>query len=140
MKFTKINTLTGLINKIKSSLNKETVGLGNVDNTSDINKPVSTAMQTALDGKLSVLTLQSGTYNADDLFESYKNTRLLFVNNNYTLNNAPFEQFPAGGCCIENINFGDWGIQEVYVYLSTTVYRRAKYYSFGDKWTDWRGV
>lgn len=51
MKFTKINTLTGLINKIKSSLNKETIGLGNVDNTSDINKPISTATQTALDGK-----------------------------------------------------------------------------------------
>ena len=28
------------------------IGLGNVDNTSDANKPVSTAMQTALDGKL----------------------------------------------------------------------------------------
>jgi hypothetical protein len=27
------------------------VGLGNVDNTSDANKPVSTAQQTALDGK-----------------------------------------------------------------------------------------
>lgn len=27
------------------------LGLGNVDNTSDLNKPVSTAMQTALDGK-----------------------------------------------------------------------------------------
>lgn len=32
-------------------LNKADVGLGNVDNTSDINKPVSTATQTALNGK-----------------------------------------------------------------------------------------
>lgn len=33
------------------TLDKTAVGLGNVDNTSDANKPVSTAMQTALDGK-----------------------------------------------------------------------------------------
>lgn len=30
------------------------VGLGNVDNTSDVNKPVSSAMQTALEGKASL--------------------------------------------------------------------------------------
>ena len=33
------------------TLNKSAVGLGNVDNTSDANKPVSTAQQTALDAK-----------------------------------------------------------------------------------------
>jgi hypothetical protein len=33
------------------STTKAQVGLGNVDNTSDVNKPVSTAAQTALDGK-----------------------------------------------------------------------------------------
>lgn len=33
-------------------LNKAAVGLGNVDNTSDVNKPVSTAQQTAIDGKV----------------------------------------------------------------------------------------
>ena len=33
---------------------KANVGLGNVDNTSDVNKPVSTAQQTALNGKLSL--------------------------------------------------------------------------------------
>ena len=32
-------------------LTKANVGLGNVDNTSDLNKPVSTAQQTALNGK-----------------------------------------------------------------------------------------
>lgn len=35
-----------------SSVTKTTVGLGNVDNTSDANKPVSTATQTALDLKV----------------------------------------------------------------------------------------
>ncbi len=34
------------------TLNKSDVGLGNVDNTSDANKPISTATQTALDGKV----------------------------------------------------------------------------------------
>jgi hypothetical protein len=33
------------------TLAKADVGLGNVDNTSDVNKPISTAVQTALDGK-----------------------------------------------------------------------------------------
>lgn len=34
-----------------TGLTKSSVGLGNVDNTSDANKPISTATQTALDGK-----------------------------------------------------------------------------------------
>lgn len=36
------------------SLSKNDVGLGNVDNTSDASKPISTATQTALDAKLAV--------------------------------------------------------------------------------------
>lgn len=43
-------------------LDKSDVGLGNVDNTSDQNKPVSTAQQTALDGKLN---LSGGTMTGD---------------------------------------------------------------------------
>lgn len=41
-------TFTGTV----SGITKSMVGLGNVDNTSDINKPVSTAQQAALDTKL----------------------------------------------------------------------------------------
>lgn len=41
------------------SVTKEQVGLGNVDNTSDADKPISTATQDALDGKQA--TLVSGT-------------------------------------------------------------------------------
>ena len=37
------------------------VGLGNVDNTSDANKPVSTAQQTALDGKAAASHSHAGT-------------------------------------------------------------------------------
>ena len=38
--------------KVAPGINKSKVGLGNVDNTSDLNKPISTATQAALDGKL----------------------------------------------------------------------------------------
>lgn len=38
--------------KTWQTLNKSAVGLGNVDNTSDADKPISTATQTALDGKV----------------------------------------------------------------------------------------
>lgn len=43
---------------------KAQVGLGNVDNTSDLNKPISTATQTALDGKIDKLSTKptAGTY------------------------------------------------------------------------------
>lgn len=41
----------GIIQATIQSVTKDSVGLGNVDNTSDINKPVSTATQTALNLK-----------------------------------------------------------------------------------------
>jgi len=37
------------------TLDKNAVGLGNIDNTSDVNKPISTAQQTALDTKQDIL-------------------------------------------------------------------------------------
>ena len=42
-----------------TALTKSSVGLGNVDNTSDANKPVSTATQTALDAKASNTALSN---------------------------------------------------------------------------------
>ena len=44
------------------SVTKAQVGLGNVDNTSDVSKPISTATQTALDGKFTQRTI-TGTTN-----------------------------------------------------------------------------
>ena len=44
------------------TLDKTAVGLGNVDNTSDINKPISTATQTALDTKVDKVTTASQFY------------------------------------------------------------------------------
>ena len=44
---TSVNTRTGAV-----TIDKTDVGLGNADNTSDANKPISTATQTALNGKI----------------------------------------------------------------------------------------
>ena len=44
------------ISNAVAALTKSSVGLGNVDNTSDTSKPVSTATQTALDAKLASAT------------------------------------------------------------------------------------
>lgn len=59
------------------TLDKTAVGLSNVDNTSDLNKPISTATQTALDGKTNKLITtnrQTASYtlvlsDADKLIE-----------------------------------------------------------------------
>jgi hypothetical protein len=47
-------TLTSPVINTPTGITKSDVGLGNVDNTSDVNKPVSTATQTALDLKLAL--------------------------------------------------------------------------------------
>jgi hypothetical protein len=48
------------------TLDKTSVGLGNVDNTSDVNKPVSTAQQTALNLKFNNPTGTTAQYVAGD--------------------------------------------------------------------------
>ncbi|QKY79636.1 hypothetical protein SEA_ENGINEER_60 [Gordonia Phage Engineer] len=48
------------------TLVKGDVGLGNVDNTSDLNKPVSTATQTALNGKVNAITEPWKIYSTSD--------------------------------------------------------------------------
>lgn len=57
-----VNGKTGIVQIVKAD-----VGLGNVDNTSDANKPVSTATQTALDAKLA-----SSAYTANDVLTKLK--------------------------------------------------------------------
>lgn len=44
-------TVNGQALNADVTIEKADIGLGNVDNTADVNKPVSTAQQTALDGK-----------------------------------------------------------------------------------------
>lgn len=72
-KITKDNLLNGLTTTGELSahtgntnnphqVTKTQVGLGNVDNTSDLNKPVSTATQTALNAKSATSHTHTGTY------------------------------------------------------------------------------
>lgn len=66
-----VNGKTGVV-----VLNKTDIGLSNVDNTTDLNKPVSTATQTALDGKENTIT--AGTtaqyYRGDKTFQTLNKT------------------------------------------------------------------
>jgi hypothetical protein len=65
-----------------SALTKSSVGLGNVDNTSDANKPVSTATQTALDLKAN---LSAPTFTG-----TVTSTNDLVVDGNLTVNGTTF--------------------------------------------------
>lgn len=61
----KKSTLQQIHDLFKSLLTKSDVGLGNVDNTSDANKPISTATQTALDSKAAVSHTHAKTEISD---------------------------------------------------------------------------
>jgi hypothetical protein len=50
-----------MANTINININKTDLGLNNVDNTSDLNKPISTATQTALNGKEDVANKENIT-------------------------------------------------------------------------------
>jgi hypothetical protein len=58
------------------ALTKTDVGLGNVDNTSDANKPISTATQTALNAKENTITAgtTSQYYRGDKTFQTLNGT------------------------------------------------------------------
>ena len=71
-------TFTGTV----SGVTKAHVGLGNVDNTSDANKPVSTATQTALDLKAN---LSAPTFTG-----TVTSTNDVVVNGNLTVNGTTF--------------------------------------------------
>ncbi len=65
-----VNTVDSVAGKTGVvSLDKSDVGLGNVNNTTDLNKPISTATQTALDGKVSKTGDQiEGTFTNSEPF------------------------------------------------------------------------
>ena len=52
---------------VNDTANKSDVGLGNVDNTSDANKPVSTATQTALDLKADITSVPTDLDDLNDV-------------------------------------------------------------------------
>ena len=64
------------------TLDKTAVGLGNVDNTSDANKPISTATQTALNSKEATVTAgtTSQYYRGDKSFQTLDKTAVGLAN------------------------------------------------------------
>jgi hypothetical protein len=64
--------------KVAMGINPSKVGLGNVNNTSDANKPVSTATQTALDLKANAPAVQTALNLKEDL--SNKSTAIVLGN------------------------------------------------------------
>lgn len=91
-----------------TGLTKTSVGLGNVDNTSDADKPISTATQTALDAKQDVANLVTafGTTPSDKKYPSEKlvndalnqtNQRVTGVENDtQTLSTSKQDKLTAG--------------------------------------------
>jgi len=72
-----VNTVTSVAGKTGTvTLSKNDVGLSNVDNTSDVNKPISNAVQTALDLKADEATTLGG-YGITD---AYTKTEIDSVN------------------------------------------------------------
>lgn len=63
-----------MANTVNITVNKSDMGLNNVDNTSDLNKPISTATQTALNGKEDVSNKSTNTSlgTSDILYPSQK--------------------------------------------------------------------
>ena len=59
------STTNTLINTAINNLTKNSVGLSNVDNTSDANKPISTATQSALDKKVDIVANKSLVANSE---------------------------------------------------------------------------
>jgi hypothetical protein len=75
---TNATDLTNHVNNTSNphSTTKAQVGLGNVDNTSDLNKPISTATQSALDSKEPTITAgtTSQYYRGDKTFQTLDKT------------------------------------------------------------------
>lgn len=81
-------------------LTSSDVGLGNVDNTSDADKPISTAQQTALDGKLAKASNLSDVANRqtalDNLTDVSSATGGYVLTKDPTTGNAEFQPAPGG--------------------------------------------
>ena len=60
-------------------IDKNSIGLSDVDNTSDLNKPISTATQTALDTKLDKI-VGMDEFASDRQLQLTDNTKMLFMN------------------------------------------------------------
>ena len=129
-------TFTGTVSGITATM----VGLGNVDNTSDANKPVSTATQTALDLKAPLASPTfTGTTTTDDLI----------VDGDFTVNGTNFAASATSITIEDNLvqlahqnpaNTVDLGIVVGYTESSTAKHSGLVRDVSTDKWKLFKGV
>ena len=102
---------------VNDTANKSDVGLGNVDNTSDANKPISTATQTALDAKPDNLRqLNDVTISGPATDQVLQYDGADWVNATFSaatsledLTDVDIADAPANGSLLEyNLNLGLW--------------------------------
>lgn len=139
---------THLVNKSNPhTVTKAQVGLGNVDNTSDLNKPVSTAMQTALNGKANMI-------NGEVPTASYLRLTGFSLLNGIDLNTIKYSgQYGISTSCLNRpVSTGTYDMMEVIMYSShwliqkyyvlnsagviSSIYMRA--YISDSTWTAWK--
>jgi hypothetical protein len=97
-----VNTVDSVAGKTGAvTLDKSDVGLGNVDNTSDANKPVSTATQTALNGKENTLS-KGNIIEGTNVTLSGTLTNRLVGSGDVTIN-------ASGGGAVDSVN-GQTGV------------------------------
>lgn len=96
-------TFTGTV----SGVTKAMVGLGNVDNTADLAKPVSTAQQAALDAKASLASpTLTGTPAAPTAAVGTNTTQIAttaYVNAEIANDAAPIAHVGSGGAAHANV-------------------------------------
>ena len=97
-----VNSVTSVAGKVGSvTLNKVDVGLNNVDNTSDLNKPISTATQTALDSKVDKATGQTLMTDAERL-------KLSGIESGAQVNSVTSVSGRVGAVTLVNCAYRDW--------------------------------
>lgn len=97
-------------NKILAlTLNKTTVGLGNVDNTSDLNKPVSTATQTELNKKVDKI---SGKGLSTNDYTTAEKDKLLGIEAGAQVNEVTSEHYRSMMAMLNVVRIQDAGFRK----------------------------
>jgi hypothetical protein len=117
-------TFTGTVGGITNTM----VGLGNVDNTSDANKPVSTAAQTALATKWSI-TGNSGTNSSTNFIGTSDNTDLVIKRNS-----TPAISIGAANIALNNPNSNYSSGYNVSMFQGTNLLHRLNVLYSGDSY------
>lgn len=89
------------------TLDKSDVGLDNVDNTTDLNKPISTATQAALDGKADKATTLAG-YGIEDAYTKDEIDGKISSTFHYKGTKATYAELPAEGNQIGDV----WNVEQ----------------------------